>query len=162
EHRVCSPTHLQELLEPCGLPGRRRRGDLHVSAPSRGSILSYQPTQRAHIRDQLPDLVVGNLAAKRRHAVGTALQDDREDRGRRTAMDPFPIHQGWPNTTTAMRMAADAAEPRKETLALCNGIGIGVIVTLFGGPRHHPELALLALTRRQQDHQGNGAQTNKT
>src|SRR4051794_23020001 len=57
---------------------RRRAGE--GVGPARRDVLAQLAAHRSHVGDELPDLVIGNASAERRHAVGAAFDDRSVDR----------------------------------------------------------------------------------
>ena len=80
-------------------------------------IFFQQSSERTHIRDDFPDLIVGNFAAESGHAVRAAFDDRLVNVFRVAAIDPFFVHERWSHTATSVRVAADAVVPVVKSLA---------------------------------------------
>ena len=102
-------------------------GVAHFVGAARHRILARLAGQRADIGGELPDLVVGQLPAPRRHAVGAAFGDRRGDLVDAPAVAPLVVHQRRAHAAAAMGMAADAIHLRVEQLALGDRRGIVVV-----------------------------------
>ena len=88
------------------------------SARLRHRVLARLARQRADVGGELPDLVLGQLAAPRRHAVGAAFGDARRDLVDAAAVAPFVVHQRRAHAAAAVAVAADAVHLAEELLAL--------------------------------------------
>src|SRR5436190_8138268 len=95
-----------------------RRGAGEGVGAARRDVLAQLAAHRSHIGDELPDLVVGNASAERRHAVRPAFDDRSVDRLRLVAVAPLLVHQRRAHAAAAVGMAAAAVVPTKEPLAL--------------------------------------------
>src|SRR3954447_630191 len=134
------------------------RARMHVVVARGRRVLRHIAAHRAHIAGDLPDLVVRDLAAERRHAVRPALADRVDDVLDRPAIDPDVVDQRRPRAAAAVGVAADAVEPAVERLALREMVGVALELLALaadlarragraGDQRHERDL-LLALRRR--------------
>src|SRR3954469_8560817 len=102
------------------------RARMHVVVARGRRVLRHVAAHRAHIAGDLPDLVVRDLAAERRHAVRPALADRVDDVLDRAAVDPDIVDQRRPGAAAAIGVAADAVEPAVERLALGEVVGVAL------------------------------------
>src|SRR5690242_13105679 len=92
---------------------------------ARGAYVFAQLTaERSHVGDDLPDLLVGNFAAKGRHSVGTAFDYSCMNLLGGAAVNPFVIHQRRAHAAAAVGMTADTVVPGEEPLAFGNCPGV--------------------------------------
>src|SRR5215213_1231642 len=114
----------QRCLLRC-LPFRTLLGAtrVHRVVSSRRNVFSQLPAHRANVSDDLLNLVVGNLLAKRRHTIRTALDDRRVDVFRVFTIDPFFIHQWWSNSATTVEVTSGAVVLRVKPLAFIGFVG---------------------------------------
>src|SRR5215204_5949020 len=89
-------------------------------------VLRHIAAHRAHIAGDLPNLIVRDLAAERRHAVRPTLADRVDDVLDRAAIDPDVVDQRRPGAAAAIGVAADAVEPAVERLALREVVGVAL------------------------------------
>src|SRR5215213_4538084 len=134
------------------------RARMHVVVARGRRVLRHVAAHRAHIAGDLPDLVVRDLAAERRHAVRPALAERVDDVLDRAAIDPVVLDQRRPGAAAAIGVAADTVEPAVERLALREMVGIALELLALAADlarragraweqRHERDL-LLALGRR--------------
>src|SRR5438309_275483 len=83
--------------------------------------------QRADIRDELPDLIFGNLSAPGGHSIGAPLHNRVEDIFRRRAVSPLVLHQRRPDSASTIRVAAGAVIPTEQALPFRDREGIILI-----------------------------------
>src|SRR6185437_15204212 len=83
----------------------------------RGGGFRFQTIHGPDIRDDLPDLIFGDLATPGRHAIGAAFDNCVEDVGGLASIDPFGFYERRTDSATAVRVAAGAVVPAKKTLA---------------------------------------------
>src|ERR1044072_463235 len=96
--------------------------DHHAIASSGRNILGQLAAHRAHVRDDLPDLEFRYFSRERRHAVGAAFDDTRENILRVASVNPVRIHQRGPDSASAVKVTAPAVAPTVETLPFVYGI----------------------------------------
>src|SRR5215212_4194239 len=102
------------------------RARMHVVVARGRRVLRHIAAHRTHIPGDLPDLVVRDLAAERRHAVRPALADRVDDVLDRAAVDPDVVDQRRPGAAAAIGVAADTVEPAVERLALGEVVGVAL------------------------------------
>src|SRR5689334_567143 len=105
-----------------------------VAAP-RGLVLAGELAQRPYVGHQLPDVIVRDVAAVGRHAVGAPRDDRVVDVLRLMAVDPLVVHQGRPHAAAAVGVAAGAVVPLEQTLALVELVRVGLVGRLEPGLR---------------------------
>src|SRR3954453_627558 len=77
------------LLRVLQRPRRPRLHRIVTRRPYRGG---YETAQRTDIGDQLPDLLLGDLVAERRHPVRAPFENGLVDVAGLAAVDPFVVH----------------------------------------------------------------------
>src|SRR5438067_1453265 len=97
---------------------RLRSGAAHRVRTAVDRVLARLAGQRADISGELPDLVFGELAPPRRHAVRPTFGDARRDLIDAPAVALFVVHQRRTHAAAAMAVAADAIHLHVERLAL--------------------------------------------
>src|SRR5437868_2085206 len=105
-----------------------RWSDVHVVIPPGRSVDARLSRHAAYICGELPYLIGSDLAAKRRHSVGPALNNCRVNLLGTTAVDPLVIHQRDAHAAATMGVAADAVECLIKPFPFRNGIGVVLIV----------------------------------
>src|SRR4051794_26371548 len=90
----------------------------HLIVPRGGDVTSHEPAECAHIGRDLPDLILRNFSAERRHAVRPAFADAGGDVFDRAAVDPHVVHQRRARTPTPVSMTTAAVVPSVQLLAL--------------------------------------------
>src|SRR2546423_15515349 len=105
----------------------------HVVSARRANRLALQAAQCPHIRHQLPDLIVRNLAAECGHSVWSPLCDGREDVLWVATVNPLVIRQWRPDPSAAVRMAAGAVHLVEESLALRHRVRVILVRIAHAG-----------------------------
>src|ERR1700749_3629100 len=83
--------------------------------------------ERAHVRHEPPDLIVGNAAAPRRHSVGTSFIDRLIDVAGRSTEMPTAVLEARPHGTgTGGAMAVHAVVRDEQFAALGDLRGIAL------------------------------------
>src|SRR5207237_1077954 len=105
--------------------GVGRPHGIHLIRSAGGGVARFgNSTEAADVGHDLPDLIVGDLAAEGGHAVGPAIDDAVENNLRIAAMDPEFIHQGRPDSAAAVGVTSDTVECAVEALSFGDGVGI--------------------------------------
>src|SRR3954468_6110238 len=99
----------------------------HVVVTRRANGLALQSAERAHVGDQLPDLVIGKPAAERRHSIRPSFDDRREDVLWSAPVDPFVVGEWRTYTTSAVRVTSRAVHLIEQTLAFGHGVGVVLV-----------------------------------
>src|SRR5689334_6109088 len=107
----------------------------HVIVTCGANGLALQAAQRAHIGDELPHLIVGNLAAERGHPVRPTFDDCREDVLRIAAVDPLVVSEWRSDSTAPMGVAARAVHLIEQPLPFGNGVR--VVLVRISDPGFH-------------------------
>src|SRR5439155_26049241 len=133
---------------------RLRRRVAHFLSAARDGVLAGLARQCADVSGELPNLIVGELAAPRRHAVRPALGDARGDLVDAAAVPPFVVHQRRTHAPAAVAVAPGTVHLREQRLALADRRCI-VVVELGAGVERGGRLAtgpysVGALTRRKR------------
>src|SRR5436309_7917421 len=97
---------------------------LHVIGARVRYVDPQLSAERADVRHQLPDLVLGNLTAERRHTIRAAFDDCVVNLAWLCAVNPIGIDQRGPDPPATIGMAAGAVVSAKEALAFGNGISV--------------------------------------
>ena len=84
-------------------------------------------TDSLDVAGELPDFLRGHSVAESGHALGPAIADGGEDRDHLRAVIPPAVEESRAGAAAAIGMAALAAEPRIETLALAEIIGVALL-----------------------------------
>src|SRR4051794_5955599 len=79
----------------------------HPFGAAGNCVLARLARERPDVSGELPDLIVGQLAAPRRHAVRTTGGDRRGDLVDAAAVAPLVVHQGRTDGAATVRMAAN-------------------------------------------------------
>src|SRR6476660_446083 len=95
---------------------RRRRCARHLAA------------HRSDVSGNLPNLIVGDLAAERRHAVRPSLPNRRNDILDRVPVNPFVVREGGTDPAATMRMTAVTIHLGEERLALRQLVGVLLVI----------------------------------
>src|SRR5205823_9130241 len=164
------------LARRTGVLGFLRRAELQIGADvhmifaRRAHRRSFKAAERPNVADELPHLLVRQLALEARHAVGTSFDDGGEYLRRITSVDPLVVHERRTNTAAALEVTSRAVHLIEESLAFCERVRV-VAVGRFralrdycrsglqftaadcsdgrAGGRHFPEFAFLILATSQ-------------
>ena len=117
-----------------------------VGAERAGNKDGTIPAWTPHVGRELPDLVLGQLAAPRRHSVRPALGDGCGDLVDAPAVAPLVVHQRRPHSASTVAVAADAVHLRIELLAA--GDRVGVVVVKLGAIIERGRVAAARVDRR--------------
>src|ERR1041384_687567 len=98
----------------------------HVVIARGAYVFTQLTTERAYISNQLPDLLIGNFSAERRHAVRPPLDDGRVNLLGSAAVNPLIVHQGRSHAAAAVRVTPNTVVPGEQPLAFGNRPGIFV------------------------------------
>src|SRR4051794_14366694 len=104
---------------------------MHVIVATRRSIRGHITAHRANISRDLPNLVLGDLVAERRHAIRPPVAYGGDDVVDFTAIDPLVIHERGADPAAAIRMTAVTVEPGEKLFALAELIGILLVALAF-------------------------------
>ena len=106
--------------------------------------------QRSHVGGQLPQLLVGHLAAPGRHAIRPAFDQRLMDLLQAAAVDPHVVHEIRTHAAAAVRMAPRAVVLREEPLARIDRLRV---VVIRGGARigGHEAMIDAGVERRVDD-----------
>src|SRR5215207_10628721 len=78
---------------------------LHVVVAAGARRLGREARERTNVRRDLPQLLVGDASAERRHPVRPTVDDRGDDVLGIAPVDPFVIHERRTHTTAAVRVA---------------------------------------------------------
>src|SRR6478672_3396575 len=99
----------------------------HVIVARRAHGFALQSPEGAHVRDELPHLVVGQPAPEGRHPARTSLYDRRENVLWRAAVNPLVIGERRTDAPAAVGMATRAVHLIEQPLPLGDGIGVVLV-----------------------------------
>src|SRR3954466_2525958 len=115
----------------------------HVVVTSSSDRLALKTPEGADIRGQLPHLVIGNPAFKRRHSTRTTLNDRGKDVLRVATIDPLVVGERRTDSAATMGVTSAAVHLVEEVLAFAHRVGVVLVrVTHAGLDEGRPRLEL--------------------